>query len=261
MEEPVTVLSALVEALRSAEVEIVDLTAPLSPSTPILQLPPPFANTIPLSLETVSAFDADGPAWRWNNIHTGEHTGTHLDAPAHWISARDGETVDQILPARLVAPVVLIDVREQVSSNADFLLEPEHVLAWEGEHGPVPDGAWLLLQTGWSARQEDAASFLNADANGPHTPGPSAKTAHWLATERSIAGFGVETVGIDAGAAGGFEPPFPAHHFLLGAGTYGLTQLRNLELLPATGAVLVVSPLPIVGGTGSPSRVFALVEK
>jgi kynurenine formamidase len=257
----VSVLLDLVAALRSADVEIVDLTAPLSPSTPVLQLPPPFANTIPLSLEPVSAFDAAGPAWRWNNIHTGEHTGTHVDAPAHWISARDGETVDQIPPARLVAPVVVIDVRAQVAADADFLLEPEHLLAWEVEHGRVPDGAWLLVRSGWSSRQEDATAFLNADENGPHTPGPSAKTAQWLAGERRLAGFGVETVGIDAGAAGGFEPPFPAHHYLLEAGTYGLTQLRNLDRLPATGAVLVVGALPIVGGTGSPSRVLALVEK
>ncbi|EXG81825.1 cyclase family protein [Cryptosporangium arvum] len=256
-----TVLSALVAALESADVEVVDLTAPLSPSTPVLQLPPPFANTIPLSLEAVSAFDDAGPAWKWNNIHTGEHTGTHLDAPAHWITARDGETVDAIPPSKLIGPVVVVDVRAQVAADPDFLLEPEHVEAWEAEHGRVPDGAWLLLRTGWSARQEDAVAFANADENGPHTPGPSARAARWLASERTIAGFGVETVGIDAGAAGGFEPPFPAHHFLLEAGTYGLTQLRNLEKLPATGAVLVVSPLPIVGGTGSPSRVFALVEK
>lgn len=256
-----SVLSALVAALDSADVEIVDLTAPLSPATPVLQLPPPFANTIPLSLEPVSAFDDDGPAWKWNNIHTGEHTGTHLDAPAHWISAREGRTVDQIPPRQLIGPVVVVDVRAEVQADPDFLLAPEHLHAWEAEHGRIPDDAWLLLRTGWSARQDDAAAFLNADEKGPHTPGPSATAAQWLAGERRITGFGVETVGIDAGAAGGFEPPFPAHYFLLEAGTYGLTQLRNLERLPATGAVLVVSPLPIIGGTGSPSRVLALVEK
>ena len=78
---------------------------------------------------------------------------------------------------------------------------------------------------------------------------------------RRVVGYGVETVGIDSGQAGGFEPPFPAHHFLLGADTYGLTSLQNLDRLPATGATIVVAPLPIVGGTGSPTRVFALVER
>ena len=255
-----TVLTDLLTALGSGAVEIVDLTAPLSPATPVLQLPPPFANTIPLRLEPVSAFDDAGPAWRWNNIHTGEHTGTHLDAPAHWITARDGETVDRIPPARLIGPAVVVDVSEDVAGNPDFLLEPEHLIAWEAEHDRLPDDGWLLLRTGWSARGEDAAAFLNADEAGPHTPGPSADLARWLAGERALAGFGVETVGIDAGAAGGFEPPFPAHNLLLAAGTYGLTQLRNLDRLPVTGAVLVVSPLPIVGGTGSPSRVFALTD-
>ena len=107
----------------------------------------------------------------------------------------------------------------------------------------------------------DEAAFLNADENGPHTPGPSAAAARWLANEREITGYGVETVGIDAGSAGGMEPVFPAHHFLLGAGRFGLTQLQNLDALPTTGAVLIVSPLPIVGGTGSPARAVALVER
>jgi kynurenine formamidase len=87
------------------------------------------------------------------------------------------------------------------------------------------------------------------------------EASRWLATERNINGFGVETVGIDAGAAGGFDPPFPLHNFLLGAGKLGLTQLANLERLPVTGALLVVSPLRLVGGTGSPSRVFAFVPR
>lgn len=255
------VLAPLLAALAGGRVEVLDLTAPLSPATPVLALPEPFANTIPLSLEPVSAFDDAGPMWAWNNIHTGEHTGTHLDAPAHWVTGRDGATVDRVPPSRLVGPAVVVDVTAQVADDPDFLLEPQHLQAWEAEHGRLPDGAWLLLRTGWSARSGSATDFLNADADGPHTPGPSAAAARWLATERAVTGLGVETVGIDAGAAGGFEPPFPAHYFLLGADTYGLTQLQHLDRLPTTGAVLVVCPLPIVGGTGSPARVLALVER
>ena len=92
-------------------------------------------------------------------------------------------------------------------------------------------------------------------------PGPTSRRSRWLATERGISGFGVETVGIDAGAADSFDPPFPVHNFLLGAGRLGLTQLANLDKLPITGALIVVSPLKLVGGTGSPSRVFAFVPK
>jgi kynurenine formamidase len=84
--------------------------------------------------------------------------------------------------------------------------------------------------------------------------------ARWLAEEAPVAGFGVETVGTDAGAAHSFDPPFPCHSALLGAGKYGLTQLQNLARLPAQGTVVIASPLPITGGSGSPCRVLALVE-
>ena len=126
---------------------------------------------------------------------------------------------------------------------------------------------WCQEQAGLPADRcdkrtaQDEAAFLNVGANGPETPGPDVDASRWLANERAISGFGVETVGIDAGAAGGFDPPFPLHNFLLGAGRLGLTQLANLDKLPLTGALIVVSPLKLVGGTGSPSRVFALVPK
>ncbi|NEE04006.1 cyclase family protein [Phytoactinopolyspora halotolerans] len=253
-------LSELAAALATGRVELVDLTAPLRESTPILVLPEPFGQTATFQLEEISRYDDRGPAWYWNNIRTGEHTGTHLDAPNHWITGRDGEDVSQLSPVRLVAPAAVIDVSEQAQADPDFLLEIDHIRAWEAAHGPLPDGCWLLLRTGWDARAGSQDEFLNADDAGPHTPGVSAECAKWLADEAPITGMGVETVGTDAGAAHSFEPPFPCHAFLLGAGKYGLTQLRNLDRLPPTGAVVVAAPLPIVGGSGSPARVFAMVE-
>ena len=127
--------------------------------------------------------------------------------------------------------------------------------AFEAEHGPLPAGGWLLLRTGWDARAHDQEAFLN----GARTPGPDAECARWLAEETPIVGIGVETVGTDAGAAHSFEPPFPVHSYFLGAGKYGVTQLANLAELPPTGAVVVVAPLKLVDGTGSPARVLALV--
>ena len=252
------VLGELAAALRSGSVEVIDLTAPLVETTPILLLPEPFANTSRFRLEEISRYDERGPAWYWNNIHTGEHTGTHLDAPVHWITGRDKGDVAQIPPGRLVAPAAVLD---KAGADPDFLLEIDDVQAWEAEHGPLPDGGWLLYRTGWDARADDQDSFLNADETGPHTPGVSVECARWLADQAPIVGLGVETVGTDAGAAHSFDPPFPCHSFLLGAGKYGLTQLRNLQLLPPTGALLVAAPLPIVGGSGSPTRVLALVER
>ena len=254
-------LRDLLDAIAGSRVEIVDLTAPLSAETPILRLPEPFANTIPFQLEEISRYNEAGPGWYWNNIHTGEHTGTHVDAPCHWASGKDGADVSQLALTQLVAPAVVVDVSERVAADPDFLAGVDDIRAWESANGPLPDGGWLLLRTGWDERSTDAERFLNADENGPHSPGLSAECARWLAEETPVAGLGVETVGTDAGAAHGFEPPFPCHHYFLGAGKLGLTQLRNLAKLPPTGAVVVVSPLPIVGGSGSPARVYALVER
>jgi kynurenine formamidase len=257
----VSILGDLVAGIGSGSIEVVDLTAPLSSETPILKLPPPFVDTITFGLEEISRYDDRGPAWYWNNIHTGEHTGTHLDAPVHWVTARDGEDVSQIAATKLVAPAALIDLTDKVAKDPDYLLTIDDVRAWEAEHGPLPAGGWLLLRTGWDARSDDQEAFLNADETGPHTPGISVEAAKWLAHEAPVIGVGVETVGTDAGAAHSFDPAFPCHSFVLGAGKYGLTQLQNLRLLPPTGAVVIAAPLPIVGGSGSPARVLALVER
>jgi kynurenine formamidase len=252
------VLGELVAALRSGAVEIVDLTAPLVETTPVLVLPEPFANTSTFRLEELSRYDERGPGWYWNDIHTGEHTGTHLDAPIHWITGRDAGDISQLAPGKLVAPAAVLDM---AGADPDFLLEIQHVKAWEEAHGPLPEGGWLLYRTGWDTRAHSQEEFLNADETGPHTPGVSVDCAKWLAEQTPILGLGVETVGTDAGTAHSFDPAFPCHTYLLGAGKYGLTQLRNLQLLPPTGAVLVTGPLPIVGGSGSPTRVLALVER
>jgi kynurenine formamidase len=255
-----SVLHQLVTDINAGTIRVVDLTAPLSERTPILRLPEPFSNTVPFSLDEISRYDERGPAWYWNNIRTGEHTGTHFDAPVHWVTAQDGEDVSQVPARKLLAPAAVLDFRAQAEADPDFLLEVDHVRAWEAEHGPLPDGGWLLYRTGWDTRSSDEAAFLNADETGPHTPGISVECAKWLAEEAPVLGVGVETVGTDAGAAHSFATPFPCHAFLLGAGKYGLTQLRNLAELPPTGAVVVAAPLPIVGGSGSPARVLALVE-
>jgi kynurenine formamidase len=250
-----TLLTDLAGALASGEHRVVDLTQPLSERTPVLQLPEPFANTPGLSRREISRYDDRGPAWAWDVLEIGEHVGTHFDAPIHWITGRDGEDVASVPPARLVGPAVVIDKSAESADDPNYLLTADELRAFEAEHGDLPDGAWLLLRTGWDARAHDQDAFLN----GAQTPGPDVECARLLAHERPIAGFGVETVGTDAGMAHSFDPPFPVHNFLLGAGKYGITQLANLAELPPTGALIVVAPLKLVGGTGSPARVFALV--
>jgi kynurenine formamidase len=216
---------------------------------------------VSFSLREVSRYDDRGPAWYWNDITTGEHTGTHFDAPVHWISGRDREDVSQVPVTSLIAPAAVLDFSEQAAADPDFLLEPAHIKQWESRHGLLPAGGWLLYRTGWDARSNSQQAFLNANETGPHTPGVSVDCARWLAEQAPVIGIGVETVGTDAGAAHSFDPPFPCHSALLGAGKYGLTQLQNLAALPPTGAVVIAGPLPIIGGSGSPARVLALVER
>jgi kynurenine formamidase len=256
-----SVLTALTEAIRSSQVEVIDLTAPLSSATPIIQLPPQFGQTVNFGLEEISRYDDRGPGWYWNNITTGEHTGTHFDAPVHWITGRDGLDVSQVPAVQLMAPAAVLDFSAEATADPDFLLEVDHVKKWESEHGALPAGGWLLYRTGWDTRSGDQERFLNANETGPHTPGVSVECARWIAEEAPVMGFGTETVGTDAGRAHSFDPPFPCHASTLGAGKYGLTQLQNLARLPAQGAVVITTPLPIVGGSGSPCRALALVER
>jgi kynurenine formamidase len=256
----VSVLSLLVEEMRQGRVTVVDLTQPLGTDTPVIDLPPPFAPSPGLSIETISEYDDAGPAWYWNTITLGEHTGTHFDAPVHWITGRDlaNNTTDTIPVRQLVGPACVIDVSGEVELYEDFLLTREHVQAWEGEYGKIAPGSWLLLRTDWSKRRTREA-FLNIREDGPHSPGFHKDCLEFLAHERDVLGVGVETVGTDAGQAGTFDPPFPAHTIMHGAGKFGMASLQNLDQLPPVGAIVIAAPLKIVNGSGSPMRVLALV--
>ena len=254
-----SVLTQLVAELNAGTLKVVDLTQPLGPDTPVIGLPPMFGSSPGVTMEVISRFDDKGPAWYWNVLHMGEHTGTHFDAPVHWITGKDlpDNTCETIPVRRFVGPACVIDVSQEVAKNNDFLLMPEHVVAWEAAHGRIPAGAWVLLRTDWSKRK-DAKSFLNVGADGPHSPGFHKTTSELLARDRDVLGVGVETVGTDAGQAGMFDPPFPNHTIMHGAGKFGLASLRNLDQLPATGAVVIAAPLKIVNGSGSPLRVLAI---
>ena len=254
------VLSQLALALASGEVRIVDLTQTLSAQTPVIELPPPFAQSPPFSMKQISRYDAAGPSWYWNELHLGEHTGTHFDAPAHWITGRDlpRNACDTLDVANLVGPACVIDITAQTAANEDYLLTPQDITSWESTHGRIAAGAWLLLRTDWSKRT-GTDSFLNVRADGPHSPGFTKDAVELLARDRDVLGVGVETVGTDAGQAGGFDPPFPAHHVMLGAGKFGLASLCNLDQLPPTGAIVIAAPLKIKNGSGSPMRTLAFV--
>ncbi|PQO23344.1 cyclase [Rhodobacteraceae bacterium WD3A24] len=254
-------LEALAAALNDGSVETVDLTHTLDPDFPVIVLPPEFGQCARFRMEEVSAYDHRGPSWKWHNITISEHTGTHFDAPAHWITGRDQPQghVDEIAPGRFLGRACVIDCSEGAARDDDHELTPEAIAAWEAAHGTIPPDSWVLMRTDWSKRS--GAAYLNMREDGAHSPGPTPEAIRLLVEERGIRGFGTETVGTDAGQGMHYTPPFPAHHTLHGAGRYGLQCLRNLDRLPPTGAVLMAAPLKIRHGTGSPLRVLALVPR
>ena len=252
-------LTALLADLSSGRLKVVDLSQPLGPDTPVIGLPPMFAASPGVSIQEISRYDDKGPAWYWNTLTFGEHTGTHFDAPVHWITGKDRAhgSCDTIPAEQFIGPACVIDMTPEVDRDPDFLLTTHALEAWEHRHGTIPRGAWVLLRTGWS-RRTDAVAFLNVKDDGPHSPGFAAETSRLLARDRDVLGVGVETIGTDAGQAGRFDPPFPNHNIMHGAGKFGLASLCNLHLLPPTGAIVIAAPLKIVDGSGSPLRVLAI---
>jgi kynurenine formamidase len=255
-----TGLADFAAALATGSIRVIDLTQTLSPDFPPITLPPEFGQCAPFRLEEVSRYDARGPAWYWNNFSCGEHTGTHFDAPVHWVSGRDlpNNTVDTIPAARMIAPACVIDCSKQAAADGDFVLTLPVIEAWESAHGKIPAGAWVFLRTDWS--KKSGADYAGLREDGAHTPGPDGEAIRFLVEQRDVLGFGTETIGTDAGQAHRFTPPYPAHLLMHGSGRYGLQCLCNLDQLPPTGALIVSPPLKILGGSGSPLRVLALVE-
>lgn len=255
------VLESLTSALATNEIRIVDLTRTLREDTPVLQLPEEFnwGKSWSFSKELISKYDDKGPAWYWNNIKCGEHTGTHFDAPVHWVTGKDypDNTTETLPLSSFIAPACVIDAVDQCALDNNFLITIDYILQWEEQHGKIPENSWLLYRTDWS--KKDNEEYLNAKEDGSHTPGWEPAAVTFLAEQRNVIGVGVETVGTDAGKAAEQEPMFPCHTLMHGANKCGLASLCNLDQLPPTGAVLLAAPLKIEDGSGSPLRVLALV--
>jgi kynurenine formamidase len=246
--------------IATGQTKVVDLAHTLDPDFPVIILPPEFGQCARFRMEEISCYDHRGPAWKWHNISMSEHTGTHFDAPAHWISGRDlpHATVDEIDVKNFIGPICVIDCSDGANQNDDFELTVDIIKDWEAIHGTIPSNTWVFMRTDWSKRK--GMEYLNMKEDGPHSPGPTPEAVRFLVEERDIRGFGVETVGTDAGQGAHYIPPYPAHFYLHGAGKFGLQCLCNLDQLPATGAILMAAPLKIKNGTGSPLRVLALVD-
>lgn len=225
---------------------VVDLTQPLRPDMPAWPGDP--------LLEYASWAKISDEGFFLRRTSLGEHSGTHLGAPAHLYG--NGDSVEQIPAQQLVVPAARIDLRAEAAAYPDALLRWEHVAGWESQHGRLPIGCIVLLCTGWALRWNNPAAYLSRDAAGVmHYPGFDPLAVERLLDEREIGGLGSDTAGIDAGA----DATFAANRRLLGAGRFHLENLANLEQLPPAGAWLVIGALPLAGGSGAPARVLALI--
>ena len=254
-------LLELTRSIAEGDLNVIDLTHTLSANFPALILPPEFGQVGAFEQELISCYDARGPAWYWNNFSCGEHTGTHLDAPVHWVTGRDypNNSVDTMAPERFIAPAVVVDASKEVAEDPDWLLGVEFLKSWERAQGQIEEGSWLFFRTDWHRRVGDPASFVNMREDGAHTPGPDEETVEWLIQERNVCGFGVETINTDAGQSYAWPMPYPCHTLMHGANRLGLQCLCNLDQLPPKGSVIISTPLKLLKGSGSPTRVIALV--
>jgi kynurenine formamidase len=184
-------VTALLAALAGGEVEVVDLTQPLSETTPVIHLPEPFANTPGLKVHDISNYDDAGPMWKWRWLEIGEHVGTHFDAPIHWISGRDKADLAGVPATDLVGPAIVLDRVAETEADPDYVVTADELRAFQAEHGPFPQGGWLFLRTGWDTRADDAEAFLNAGSGMPRTPGFDAECARYIAEDTPLVGVGV----------------------------------------------------------------------
>jgi kynurenine formamidase len=222
-----------------------DLTHTYSPRLPVF---PAFE---PVQIREKFTIARDG--FFANEITFDEHTGTHMDAPIHFVAG--GGTADRIAPDRLFAPLAVISIEARAARDTDTLVTVDDLLAWEKRHGRLPRGAFVAIHSGWDERIRDAERFLNRDSKGTmHAPGFSDQAAQFLVRERDIVGAGVDTLSLDAAAA----EKFVAHLAFLGAGKYGIELMANLGTVPASGATIVVGGPKHEGASGGPARVFAV---
>jgi kynurenine formamidase len=228
---------------------LVDLTHPFDRDTIYWPTAKPFR------LEPVAS--GVGPGGYWyaaNDFCAAEHGGTHLDAPIHFGEGR--WTADEVPLDRLVGPAVVIDLTAAAARDRDVLLERAHVEAFETKHGRLPEGAVVLVHTGWDSFWTDRARYLGgADVSSLHFPGVGAEVAAWLTTARRIRSIGIDTASIDRGTSTDFR----AHRAFANANVPIFENLTGLSALPPRGATFVGLPMKIRDGSGGPLRAVAFV--
>ncbi len=248
---PQNLPAKLTAAIAQGRVEVVDLTHELDSQSPYW---PEGSSPSPFKASIAATYAKDGYFARL--LEMPEHFGTHMDAPIHFDPK--GATLDRIPIREFVLPAVVVDVSESVKSNPDYRVTAADIEKWQRSHAKIPRGCLVIFRTGWESRWPSHERYMNRDPHGVmHFPGLSVEAAKLLADSIHAAAIGIDTASIDYGPSKNFE----AHHVTMPAGLYHLENLANLGRLPATGAVVMALPLKLRDGSGSPTRVVALLEK
>jgi kynurenine formamidase len=189
---------------------------------------------------------------------TPEHGGTHLDAPIHF--AEGGRTAAEVPARQLIAPAVVIDMSEAAASDPDARLDVSTIEAWEERNGAIPEGAIVILRTGWGSRWPDARAYLGddtpGDASNLHFPAYGEESARYLVDERRVGALGVDTASIDYGQSSDFI----VHQIAAAAGVPSLENVANVDELPETGFWIIALPVKIGKGSGGPVRIVAVLR-
>ncbi len=249
-DKPAAEGSITLDDLTTGKAKMIDLTYSLNSQNAFW----PGDNYRPFELKTIATIEKDGVLSK--AICMPEHLGTHLDAPNHF--EKNQPSVEKLKARQLFGRGVVIDITRQAEQNPDYTLTESDVQAWEKQHGPIPEGAIVLLRTGWGRFWGNVSRFQNRDARGRlHFPSYSAEAARFLIQKRKAKGLGIDNLSIDPG----ISKDFPVHHIVNGAGRFGLENVANLEQLPPRGFFLIIAPLKIEAGTGGPTRIWAVLEK
>jgi kynurenine formamidase len=216
----------------------------------------------PFELEVVSAGMTEGGYYyAANNFRLAEHGGTHLDAPIHF--SRGSHTAEQIPLRRLVGEAAVVDVSAAAAADPDYQVSVADLEAWEEENGAIPEGAILLLHTGWGDRWPDKERYLGTSLSGAeavpqlHFPGLHPDAARWLVENRRIDALGIDTPSIDYGQSTTFD----SHRILYPENIPAFENVAALDRLPATGAYVVALPMKIAGGSGGPLRIVGIIPR
>ncbi len=251
---PPPAAEATVPQALAVPAHLVDLSHPYSADT--IYWP---TDTDGFVLEELAAGITDGGYYyAANRFSTAEHGGTHIDAPIHFAEGKP--TVDQIPLERLVGPGVVVDVSAPAGADRDYLVNTGDFEAWEAQNGQLPEGAIVLLRTGYGRHWGDRGQYLGTELTGPeavpelHFPGLAPAAAKWLVEERDVAAIGLDTPSIDHGQSTLFE----SHVTLFEAEIPAFENVANLDQLPDKDFLVVALPMKIEGGSGGPLRIIAM---